>query len=239
MNKALLRCHDCNRLLLLGAHNRAPAWRMRAGDVEPVEVPRDDEEEFRRAHGRHRLGQLAVVEGSSVSEGSWGDPMRVTYFEATDGGETIVVRRHRTHLDRPVIYEVVPGRLEVRAVALEVQARDIERQIEADLPGLLDPAVVGRFIRGVEEIAGGLEPEDLEEVCIDSRDTLVAYARLDEKRVVEILDRIRKDVPADTLRRLHRFILDNAQGDDVMNLVIRKAFFLRDQEGGEPLAAGA
>jgi len=236
MIKTLLRCHDCNRLLLLGSHNRAPAWRMRAGDVEPIEIPRDDEEEFRRTHARHRLGKLAVVDGSFVSEGAWSDPMRVTYFEATDGNETVVVRRHRTHLDRPVIYEVVPGRLEVRPVALEVQARDIGRQIEADLPGLLDAGEVAHFLRAVEEIAGSLEPEELEEVCVDSRDTLVAYARLDEKHVAEILDRIRTDVPADTLRRLHRFILDNTEGDDVMNLVIRKAFILRDPEG-DPFAA--
>jgi len=135
-----------------------------------------------------------------------------------------------------VIYEVVPGRLEVRPVALEVQARDIGRQLEADLPGLLDAVEVVHFIRAVEEIAGSLEPEELEEVCVDSRDTLVAYARLDEKHVAEILDRIRTDVPADTLRRLHRFILDNTEGDDVMNLVIRKAFILRDPEG-DPFAA--
>lgn len=237
MNKTLLRCHDCNRLLLLGAHNRAPAWRMRAGDLEPVEVPRNDEEEFRRTHARHRLGELSVVNGSFVSEGVWSDPMRVAYFEATDGSETVTVRRHRTQLDRPVIYEVVPGRLEVRAEAVEVQAHDIARQLEADLPGLLDPAAVARFIHAVEEIAGGLEPEDLEEVCVDTRDTLVAYARLDEKHVAQILDRIRGDVPADTLRRLHRFILDNTEGADVMNLVIRRAFFLRDERGGEPFAA--
>jgi hypothetical protein len=238
MTKTLLRCHDCNRLLLLGSHNRAPAWRMRAGDMEPVEVPRNDEEEFRRVHARHRLGELAVVDGSFVSEGAWGDPMRVTYFEATDGHETVVVRRHRTQLDRPVIYEVMPGRLEVRAVTVEVQARDIRRQIEADLPGLLDPDVTERFVRAVEDIAGSLEPEELEEICVDARETLVAYARLDEKHVAEILDRIGAGLPPDTLRRLHRFILDNSEGDDVMNLVIRKAFFLRDQEN-EPFSARA
>jgi len=237
MSRTLLRCHDCNRLLLLGAHNRAPAWRMRAGDLEPVEVPRNDEEEFRRSHARHRLGELSVVNGSFVSEGVWGDPMRVAYFEATDGSGTVTVRRRRTQLDRPVIYEVVPGRLEVRTETVEVQARDIARQIEADLPGLLDAGAVARFIGAVEEIAGGLEPEDLEEVCVDTRDTLVAYARLDEKHVAEILDRIRGEVPADTLSRIHRFILGNTEGDDVMNLVIRRAFFLRDPRGGEPFAA--
>jgi hypothetical protein len=142
MNNTLLRCQDCNRLLLLGAHNRAPAWRMRAGDIEPVEVPRNDEEEFRRAHAGHRTGELSVVEGSFVSEGTWGDPMRVAYFEASDGRETVVVRRRRTHLDRPVIYEVVPGRIEVRTVGVEVQAGH-QRQIEADLPALDPPCSRG------------------------------------------------------------------------------------------------
>ena len=237
MNKTLLRCHDCNRLLLLGAHNRAPAWRIRPGDREPVELQRNDEAEFRRIHAGHRLGDLAVVNGSFVSEGSWGDPMREVYFEATDGNETLVVRRRRTRMDRPVIYEVVSGRLEVRSVAVEAQARDIARQIEAELPGLLDADDITRFVSAVEEIAGGIEPEDLEEVCVDSRDTLVAYARLDEKHVAEILDLVGQGVAAETLRRLHRFIIDNSEGDDVMNLVIRKAFFLRESPDREPLPA--
>jgi hypothetical protein len=236
MDRTLLRCHDCNRLLLLGAHNRAPAYRMRAGDLEPVEVPRDDELEFRQTHARHRLGELKVIGGSYVSEGYWGDPMRVAYFEAWDGHGKVVVRRRRTQLDRPVIYEVVPGVLEVRSVAIEVQARDLQRQLETEL-GEIGANAIDRFIRALEEIAGGLEPEDLEEVCVDARDALVAYARLDEKLMGELLERMRPDVSAETLRRLDRFIDENSEGSDVMNLVIRKGFLIR--EPSEPAQAAA
>jgi hypothetical protein len=69
-----------------------------------------------------------------------------------------------------------------------------------------------------------------------SRETLVAYAHLDGEAVAEILDSVREDVPAKPCAAAS-IILDNAQGDDVMNLVVRKAFFLRDGEDDEPLAA--
>jgi hypothetical protein len=228
MSKTLLRCHDCNRLLLLGPHNQAPAFRLRAGDPEPVEIRRDDEADFRTAHARHRLSELSVVEGSAVSEGWWADPMRVSYFEATDGRETVVVRRRRTQIDRPVNYEVVPGMIDVRAVCIEVQSRDLARQLEVELGRDLSPRLVARFVNAVEEISSSLEPEDVEEICADSRDPLVSYARLDEKHVMAILDLLRPDVPADTLRRLHRFVLENSEGNDVMNLLIRKAFTIHE-----------
>ncbi|OGP84631.1 MAG: hypothetical protein A2Y95_12145 [Deltaproteobacteria bacterium RBG_13_65_10] len=230
MPKSLLRCQECNRLLLLGPHNQAPAYRLRAGEPEPLEIRRDDEADFRAAHAKHCLDELRVVEGSVVSEGWWADPMRVSYFEATDGRETVVVRRHRTKLDRPVNYEVIPGAIEVRAVSVDVQSRDLARQLEAELGSDLAPPLVMRFVDAVQEFAGSLEPEDLEEICTDPRDPLVSYARLDEKHVIAILDLLRPDVPAETLRRLNRFVVENSEGDDVMNLMIRKAFTIRESQ---------
>ncbi len=231
MGKTLLRCLDCNRLLLLGPHNRAPAYRLTADGGEPVEVPQDDEAAFRGGHAGHRLGTLEVIEGSSVSTGHWGDPMRESFFEATDGTETFVVRRWRTEIDRPVKYEVVPGALEIRPISIEVQSRDIELQLRADLPDNLDSDHIRHFLRAVEDVAGSLEYDDLEEVCVDQRDPLLIYLRFDEKQVGEIIDRLGALVPADTLQRLHEFILENREGNDVMNLVARKAFTVR--KGGE------
>jgi hypothetical protein len=233
MGKTLLRCLDCNRLLLLGPHNQAPAYRLTADGAEPTEIPQDDEAAFRAEHAGHRLGALEVIEGSSVSTGPWGDPMRESYFEATDGVETFVVRRWRTEIDRPVKYEVVPGALEIRPISIEVQSRDLERQLRADFPDNLDPDHARHFVRAVEEVAGNLEYDDLEEVCLDQRDPLLIYLRLDEKQVGEIVDRLGKVVPADTLQRLHKFILENREGNDVMNLVARKAFTVREGDEGE------
>lgn len=164
--------------------------------------------------------------------------MRESYFEATDGSETFVVRRWRTEIDRPVQYEVVPGTLEIRTISIEVQSRDLERQLWADLADNLARDQARHFIRVVEDVAGGLEYDDLEEVCIDPHDPLLTYLRLDEKQVGEIIDRLGKLVPAETLQRMHKFILENREGNDVMNLVARKAFTVRQgDEGGIPSAA--
>jgi hypothetical protein len=206
---------------------------MTAENEEPVEVPQDDEAAFRSEHAGHRLGELQVIDGSSVSTGPWGDPMRESYFKATDKKKAFVVRRWRTRIDRPVKYEVVPGALEVRAISIEVQSRDIERQLRADFPEGLDPEHARHFIRAVEEVAGNLEYDDLEEVCVDQRDPLLTYLRLDEKHVGEILDRLGEVVPPDTLQRLNKFILENREGNDVMNLVARKAFAIRESREGE------
>lgn len=236
MKKTFLRCTDCNRLLLLGPHNRAPSYRFQGSDLEPLELYCDDEAEFREEHAGHGLDELRLVEGSYVSTGAWGDPMREGYFEATDGRRRYVVRRWRTRLDRPVTYEIVPGILDVHPVSIEVQREDLERQLRADLAGVIDAPGLERFVRAVEEVAGALEYEDLEEACADRRDPLVVYLRFTDKQVAEILDRLAAALPAEALRRLQGFIRENREGDDVMNLVGRKAFAIRDPA---PLASSA
>lgn len=238
MSKNLLRCTDCNRLLLLGPHNRAPSYRFQGAELEPIELHCDDEAAFREAHAGHNTDTLSVVPGSFVSTGSWGDPMRESYFEATAGDQVFVVRRWRTHLDRPVTYEVVPGALDVRTVSIEVQKSDLERQLQADFGDTLDSELLRRFVKTVEEIAGDAESEDLEEVCVDRKDPLITYLRLNEKHVAEILERLGKDAPADALRRLRKFIVDNSEADDVMNLLARKAFTVKNQPSKAPPAKG-
>lgn len=238
MSKKLLRCIDCNRLLLLGPHNRAPSYRFRGADLEPIELHCDDEAAFRKEHQEHATDTLTVVAGSYVSNGVWGDPMRESFFEATNGEEIFVVRRWRTHLDRPVIYEVLPGVLDVRTVAIEVQKSDLERQLEVELGETLDSEFLRRFVKTVEDIAGDLDHSDLEEVCIDRRDPLINYLRLSDKHVAEILDRLGEDIPADALKNLRNFIIRNSEGDDVMNLIARKAFAVGNPSPDEPSATG-
>ena len=238
MSKKLLRCTDCNRLLLLGPHNRAPSYQFRGDDLEPIELHCDDEAAFREEHQDHSTDTLTVVAGSYVSNGVWGDPMRESFFEATDGHTVFVVRRGRTQLDRPVVYEVLPGVLDVRTVAIEVQKNDLERQLEVELGKTLDSEVLRRFVKTVEDIAGDLDHSDLEEVCIDRRDPLINYLRLNDKHVAEILDRLGESVPADALKNLHNFITRNNEGDDVMNLIARKAFAVANPSHDEPPATG-
>jgi len=239
MSKRLLRCADCNRLLLLGPHNRAPSYRFEASNLDPIELYCDDEAEFRGQHEGHAMDEVSLIEGSYVSTGTWGDPMREGYFEATDGKNVFVVRRWRTRLDRPVTYEVVPGVLDVQPVSIEVQRKDLERQIEADLSEGIDRRILKQFVQAVENVASNLEYEDLEEVCADRRDPLVTYLRFNEKHVAEILDQISTAAPAVVLRRLREFVRENSEGDDVMNLVARKAFAVREPAGaGSPALRG-
>ncbi len=238
MSKKFLRCEDCNRLLLLGPHNRAPSYRFEGANLEPIELHCDDEAEFRQVHAEHRTHELRLVEGSYVSTGVWGDPMREGYFEATDDRQRFVVRRWRTHLDRPVTYEVVPGVLDVQPVSIEVQRDDLERQLKADFPDGVEGRLLERFVEAVEEVADGLEYDDLEEVCIDRRDPLVVYLRFNDKQVAEILDHLAPGAAPAALLRLRQFISENSEGDDVMNLLARKTFAVRDDASQPSRAAG-
>jgi hypothetical protein len=136
------------------------------------------------------------------------------------------------------MYEVVPGSIEVTVGSIEAQTRDIERQLKADFGDALAPELIQQFTRTVEDIAGSLEYEDLEEVCVDGRDPLVSYLRLDEKHHAEILDRLGDDVSPDAIQLLEKFIFENCEGDDVMNLVVRKAFAIKnDHAAGLPSAS--
>jgi hypothetical protein len=239
MLTTLLRCYDCNRLLSLGPHNRAPGWSARVDPAEDLEIPWDDEEDFRLIHAGHRLGEVRIREGTAIGKGCWGDPTRAIWFEATDGRETILVRRHRMRIDRPAVYEVIPGRLVSGPGAPEVQARDLRRQLDFDLGDKVPATIRGRFVAAVEEVAAGLFAEDLENVGADPQDALVEYARLGEDNRAQILDRLRDSVPEEILRRLHRFMIENMQGNDVMNLRLRKSFFIREQEVRNPQARRA
>ena len=67
MSKKLLLCNDCNRLLLLGPHNRAPSYRFQGDELEPIELHCDDEAAFKEEHGDHDTDSLTVVPNSFVS----------------------------------------------------------------------------------------------------------------------------------------------------------------------------
>ncbi|MDP3940200.1 MAG: hypothetical protein Q8R92_18955, partial [Deltaproteobacteria bacterium] len=137
-----------------------------------------------------------------------------------------------------VARQEVEGEIQAAGGLERGQRDDLERQLKADFPDGFDGRLLARFVEAVEEVADGLEYDDLEEVCIDRRDPLVIYLRFNDKQMAEILDHLAADAAPAALRLLRQFIKDNSEGDDVMNLLARKAFAVRDDPPLRSRAAG-
>lgn len=94
--------------------------------VEWASTDLDAQEEFDRVHREHQVEELTIDAETSVSDKPSYEPLKVSYFEATNGRERFLVRRTKERLDAPAFYEIVPGL---------VQGVRTSSQRPEDLPG--------------------------------------------------------------------------------------------------------
>ena len=69
----------------------------------------DDYRNFLESHRGHRMEDLRIIEDSFVSEKAFIEPVKVSYFKATNGKERFVIRKSREHILEPLTYDLIYG----------------------------------------------------------------------------------------------------------------------------------
>jgi hypothetical protein len=206
---SLIRCINCDKIFFKSLFDQWPEYEV-ASEVsrEPLRiVEKDDFQDFLRNHTGHRMEGLTILEDSYVSEKPYAEPMKASYFKATNGKETFVIKKFREKISDPVSYELICGDYSLKCVALEVQSKEIEKQLEAEFAETpFTKAESDAFLHLYRRVAANTDVGNLERVPEDSSHPLQIFYRMDDTSLFYLLRNCRRIFRDDQYRRIAEFI---------------------------------
>ena len=226
MNNRLLRCRQCNEVINLTEYDSCPEYSYDEEKQDFTEEQRNDRQCFDIKHKGHMLEELIVKKNSFVSESSYWEPSKVSFFEATNGKENFVVKKWRKSIEDPVSYELIKGKLETYNLGIEVQSEDILKQMKADMPDWPE-FKTNQLIMIIQEVASYLDPKEMERVGFESDNPLIYYSNFDATALKSIFNLCKKIFDDDEIERIKRFIHQNSDYDGVIALRVKRGFRIK------------
>lgn len=227
MKNRILGCLDCNKLFCQTDYDSYPAYEFDAESKSFKEIEMDDEKSFRNDHKSHKIVELYPVKDSLFSHYAYWEPMREDYMLFTDGSKNYTVRRWRKNINEPLNYEIVKHKIEITEPTLRVQSKDLKRQMLADIKRLkLDKNKVEEFVKHYEGFVSNISLNDVLECGCSSSDPMVTYASLKDEIMESFLQTCCSYFSGDRIDVLRKYIKENTEYNDVMNIVIERHFQL-------------
>ena len=219
-----IRCIDCNQVAHITDYDRFPQYHCDEDLDEITEEPVDDTKRFMVQHRNHRMEELTVIKNSFISEGCYGEPLKVNYREATNGKERFVIKGWREDVKSPLRYELIPGYIKT-TFRLEAQSGEIRRQMSEEMAHPpLAAAKIERFIKIVEEVISRFPVRYAIETTAESDTPLGSYCKMDTNIVREVLRLSEEVFDAKELRKIEQFIYRNNNFKDPMTLLFKRSF---------------
>jgi len=218
--KTLIRCIDCNAVINMAEQDFTPYYTWHEGELEEHEA--NDREVFDQAHKGHRTEYLTSLT-TPLSNKPYREPVKTSYFEATNGTKNFLIKRWRASINEPVTYEIIDGRLEVIQEPARAQTEAIKKQLKADYGSSITDEKVECFLTAIHKEIEKLDPADLV-LSVEGETPLIAYHLLGNNCVERILIRCQDKCNHDELRLLREFITEHNDYDDVMTVVVHTDF---------------
>jgi hypothetical protein len=166
-----------------------PEYRL--GSERPPEnfqsIERDDFQDFLIHHHGHQLENLKIIEDSYVSEKAYSEPIKTSFFKATNGREKFVIKKFRERIDEPLKYQLVPGDYSLKCIAVEIQTEEICKQLQRELKPPPSQDKMDAFLRLMGAIVEDIDIKDLERISEESHHPLEVYYKIDDVRVIYLL----------------------------------------------------
>jgi len=219
----LIRCINCDEVFFRTPFDQWPEYKADLpGSPGPfLSVEKNDFQDFMEHHRGHRLEDLSILEDSFVSEKPYIEPVKVSYFRATNGKEKFVIKKFRERIDEPLKYQLIQGDYSLKCQRVEIQGDAIAKQLRMDLRKI--PFIeekTAAFLKVFHQIARGLEIQHLERVAEDSPYPLEIYYRLDDVSLAYLLRNCRNIFKDREYREIETFI--NGHKDDGVLLLRAK-----------------
>jgi len=185
----LFRCKNCDEIFMKTAFDQYPEYEFSPDrSLENFRtVERDDFQEFLIHHHGHRLENLKIIEDSFVSEKAYSEPVKASFFKATNGKERFVVKKFRERIDEPLKYLLIPGDYSLKCITVEIQSEEIAKQLKRELKPSLSRGKINAFVKLYHTIVEDIDIEDLERVPEESDRPLEVYYRIDDVRLMYLL----------------------------------------------------
>lgn len=208
----LVRCTECNEIVNI---------------IEGV----DDKDFFKKRHKEHRLEELLVKEGSYVSDEPFGRPAKESYFEVTNGKKLLVIKRTMKNAENEAEYSIIPGRLNIKKIGIELRVKEIRQQIRMDRNlKKISEIKIDKFINGVQKLVSHLSPSEVEEMPWASDYPMLGIGKLKDDKIEEIIRMANKEFNENEREKIKDFIMNQTDGDGVMTLNIIKCFQINNEQ---------
>lgn len=227
MSDRWVRCVECNQVVHVTDYDCAPQYYCDENLEEITERPIDDMKHFMAKHKHHKMEELTIIKNSFISEGRYGEPLKVSYFEATNGKDRFVIKGWRENIGTSIKYELVPGYIKT-AYNLELQSDEIRKQMSEEIK---DPTIsetkIERFIQIVEKVISQPPIRDKIEITAETDTPLISHCKMDASSIREILSLSREIFNAGELKKVEQFIRRNNNYNEPITLLLKRAFIIK------------
>ena len=204
-----IHCITCDALFHKTPYDQVPEhqWEEEGSPGLARTVEKDDYQDFLQNHRGHRLEDLEVVEGSFIGSGDYREPVKTSYWKATNGRERFVIKGSRQSIRDPLRYQLIRGDYQVKCISLEIQSREITKQLEIDFgTHRLSQKKITDFLHLLREIAQGLDRDQLERVPEESSNPLEIDYRMNDVHTAFLLRRCRKIFNREEFEMIQEFV---------------------------------
>ena len=224
-----IRCIECNEVAHVTDYDCSPEYQWDEVRGEVIEKPVDDMRDFMIQHGHHTIEELSKVSDSFVSEGSYVEPLKVSYVEATNGKEWFVIKTWRDDIHDPLRHELIPGWIKT-TFSLEVRSQAIRKRLyeEANHPSITK-AKIERFVQMIENVVSRFSAEDRIDITAETDRPLISHCKMVPDLTREILRRSKEIFSAEELVNIERFVYRNNRDDEPMTLLLKRSFVIEEE----------
>ena len=229
MSDKWIRCIECNEVTHVTDYDCSPQYQCDEKLEEVIEKPMDDMRNFMVQHRHHMIEELSRIKDSFISEGAYVEPLKVSYFEATNGKERFVIKKWRENINDPLQYELIPGYIKT-TISLEVQLDEIRKQLHDEIKHpYITEAKIERFIQIIEKVASQFSAGDKIEITAETDTPLISYCKMDTDFTREILRLSEEIFSAEELKEIEQFIYRNNNDNEPMTLLLKRAFTIEEE----------
>jgi hypothetical protein len=205
----LIRCINCDEIFPRTPFDQWPEYESYPnGSLQSFRtIERDDFQNFSKSHQGHRLEDLKILEDSFVSEKNYVEPVKISYFKATNGKESFVIKKFREKIDEPLKYQLIHGDYSLRCTNIEIQSKEIVKQWKAEFKtSPLPQYQMEAFLKLFQYIAKTINIKKLERIPEESPNSLEIYYKIDDISLVYLLRNCRNIFKGQEYLNIEEFI---------------------------------
>jgi hypothetical protein len=223
MMGTLLHCIDCNKIIHMTEWDFCDHYEWQEGEIKELEG--NDRKAFEQRHKNHRTEELTLVT-PPISDKPYAEPLKTSYFEASNGQRRFLIKRWRSTIDDPCEYEIIDGRLKIVHGKVRVQTEAIKKQFRMEHDVAIAEKKLNCFVMAIQEEVKNLDPDTLE-VSAEGETPLISFCQLGSESVKRILKRCQEKFNRHELKLLRDFVIEHNEYDDVMTVVAKKEFSIK------------
>ena len=204
----LIRCKNCDEIFMKTPFDQYPEYEFDSNrsfeSFRSIET--DDYQDFLTHHQGHQLENLKIIEDSFASEKPYSEPIKASFFKATNGKEKFVIKKFREKIDEALKYLLIPGDYSLKCAAIEIQSEEISKQLKRELNPPLSQNKIDAFLKLCHAIAEDIDIKDLERIPEESHHPLEIYYKMDDIRLMYLLRNCRNIFKGQEYSAMEEFI---------------------------------